>query len=107
MSDEALVVIERVACPSAGACGGQFTAVKERAIRRGRGHRHSGTRVQPSTVPFARGDNSGRLELRRRCGELIPGSRKFQVIVHKNVLVAEDKHSLGREWNRIHFSIGA
>ena len=26
MSDEALAVIERVACPSAGACGGQFTA---------------------------------------------------------------------------------
>ena len=26
MTDEALAVIERVACPSAGACGGQFTA---------------------------------------------------------------------------------
>ena len=26
MSDEALAVLERVACPSAGACGGQFTA---------------------------------------------------------------------------------
>ncbi len=26
MSDEALEVLERVACPSAGACGGQFTA---------------------------------------------------------------------------------
>lgn len=26
MSDEALVALERVACPSAGACGGQFTA---------------------------------------------------------------------------------
>ncbi|MDG4646885.1 dihydroxy-acid dehydratase [Roseibacterium sp. SDUM158017] len=26
LSDEALAVIERVACPSAGACGGQFTA---------------------------------------------------------------------------------
>ena len=26
LSDEALAIIERVACPSAGACGGQFTA---------------------------------------------------------------------------------
>jgi dihydroxy-acid dehydratase len=26
MSDEALAILERVACPSAGACGGQFTA---------------------------------------------------------------------------------
>jgi len=26
MTDEALAIIERVACPSAGACGGQFTA---------------------------------------------------------------------------------
>ena len=25
-SDEQLAVLERVACPSAGACGGQFTA---------------------------------------------------------------------------------
>ncbi len=26
MSDEALAILERIACPSAGACGGQFTA---------------------------------------------------------------------------------
>ena len=96
LSDGELRKLEDVACPGAGACGGQFTANTMAIVSEFLGIAALGSGSVPATDP-------AKADIARAAGRAGdgPGARRHQAARHHHAPVARERHRVGRDDRRI------